>query len=68
MWRETTLLIDRAVQFAIAQTCVCSDSVICLGGISTEPVEAWESKIEWYLETVVCYLGQFLLRPTLVAT
>ena len=32
MWRETTLLTDRAVQFATAKTYVFSDSVLCLGG------------------------------------
>ena len=48
---ETTLLIDRAVQFATAKTNVFSDSVLCLGGISIEPVKAWESKIKWFLET-----------------
>ena len=51
MWRETTLLIDRAVQFAIAKTYVFSDSVLCVGGNSTEPVKAWESKIKWFSET-----------------
>ena len=38
MWRETTLLTDRAVQYTIAKTYVFSDSVLCLGGISLEPV------------------------------
>ena len=51
MWRETTLLTDRAVPFAIAKTCVFSDSVLCLGGISTEPVQAKKSKIKGFLET-----------------
>ena len=46
MWRETTLLTDRAVHFATAKTNVFSDSVLCLGGISDEPVKAWESKIK----------------------
>ena len=50
-WRETTLLTDRAGQFATATTYVFSDSVLCLGGISTEPVKAWESRIKWFLET-----------------
>ena len=45
------MLTDRAVQFATAKTCVFADSVLCLGGISTEPVEAWESRIKWFLET-----------------
>ena len=48
MWRETTLLTDIAVQFATAKTYVFSDSVLCLGGISTEPVKAWEGKIKWF--------------------
>ena len=32
MWRETTLLTDRAVQFATAKTSVFADSVLCVGG------------------------------------
>ena len=48
MWRETTLLCDRAVQIANSQTCVFSDSVLCLGGISTEPVKAWKDRIKWF--------------------
>ena len=48
VWRETTLLTDRAVQFATVKTYVFSDSVLCLGGISDEPVEAWESRIKWF--------------------
>ena len=51
MWRETTLLTDRAVQLATVKTHVFSDSVLCLGGISIEPVKAWEMKIKWFLET-----------------
>ena len=50
MWKETTLLTDRAVQFATAKTYVFSDSVLSLGGISDEPVEAWKNKIKWYVE------------------
>ena len=34
--RETTLLTDKAVQFATAETCVFSDPVLCLGRISPE--------------------------------
>ena len=29
---------------------VFADSVVCLGGISTAPVQAWKDKIIWYLE------------------
>ena len=39
MWRETTLLTDRAVQFATAKNYVFSDSMLFLGGVSTEPVQ-----------------------------
>ena len=37
--RQTTLLTDKAVQFATAETCVFSDPVLCLGGISPELVK-----------------------------
>ena len=51
MWKETALLTDRAVQFALAKTYVFCDSVLCLGGIRDEPVEAWGSRIKWFWET-----------------
>ena len=41
MWRETTLLTDKAVQFATAKPTSFCDSVLCLDGISSEPVKAW---------------------------
>ena len=44
-------MTDRVVQFATAKTYVFSDSVLCLGGISAEPVKEWESKIKWFAET-----------------
>ena len=34
-----------------SKTYVFFDSVLCLGGISPEPVQAWKDKIKWYLET-----------------
>ena len=46
MWKETTLFTERVVQFATAKTCIFSDLVLCLGGISGEPVEAWDSRIK----------------------
>ena len=51
MWQRTTLLADKAVQFATAKTSVFSDSVLCLGGISSDPVEAWKDKIKWFIES-----------------
>ena len=51
VWGETTLLCDRVVQTANSQTYVFSDSVLCLGNISDKPVEVWEDRIQWVLET-----------------
>ena len=56
MWRESSLLRDRVVRIMTSKTYVFSDSVLCLGGISREPVQAWKDKIKWYLET--CYLKE----------
>ena len=50
-WRSRTLLCDKSVEITNAKTCVFSDSVLCLGGISDQPVEAWTNEIKWYLET-----------------
>ena len=30
---------------------VFADAVLCLGGVSTIPIQAWKDKIKWYLET-----------------
>ena len=46
MWRESSLLCDRAVRIVNSQTDVFSDSVLCLGGISTAPVQAWKDKMK----------------------
>ena len=35
MWRESSLLCDRAVRIMKSKTYVFSDSVLCLGGISS---------------------------------
>ena len=51
MWRETTLVTDRTIQFATAKTYVFCDSVLRLRGISTEPVKASKNRINWFLET-----------------
>ena len=51
MWRESSLLRDRAVQVSNSQTHVFSASVLCLKNISPEPVQGWKYKIKWYLET-----------------
>ena len=49
VWRESPLLCDRAVRIAKSKTHVFSDSVLYLGGISTDPVQAWTDKIKSYL-------------------
>ena len=51
MWQRTTLLTEKAVQVATAKTYVCSDSVLCMGGISPDPVRAWTEKIDWFMES-----------------
>ena len=38
---ESSLLCDRAIRVLNSQTCVFSDSVLHLGGISPEPVQSW---------------------------
>ena len=49
--RNLTLSCDRAVQIANSKTYAFSDSVLCLGSLSDKPVEAWEDRIKWFLET-----------------
>ena len=51
MWRESSPLCDGAVHITKSKTCVFADSVLCLGGISTAPVQAWKDKIKWSSET-----------------
>ena len=49
-WRSTTLLCDKAIEITNAKTNVFANSVLCLGSMSDQPVEAWKNKIKWYLE------------------
>ena len=49
--QRATLLSDKAVQFATSKTHVFSDSVLCLGGISPDPVRAWKDKMDWFMES-----------------
>ena len=51
MWRETSLLCDRAVHIANSKTHVFADSVLCLRSLSDKPVEAWKDRTKWFLET-----------------
>ena len=50
VWKESSLLCDRAVRIMNSKTYFFFDSVLCLGGISPEPVQAWKDKITRYLE------------------
>ena len=47
-WQKTTLHLDKAVQLSTAKTYVFSDSVLCMGRISENPVKAWKEKIDWF--------------------
>ena len=53
-WKRTTLLTDRAVQLSTAEAYVISDSVLCLGRISENPVSAWKEKIDWFMNSSQC--------------
>ena len=50
-WSSTGLLCDKVLEISNAKTYVFADSVLCLGSIGDQPVEAWKNKIKWYLET-----------------
>ena len=39
-WRSTTLQCDKAIEITNAKTYVFADSVLCLGSMSDQPVEA----------------------------
>ena len=43
-WRSTSLLCSRAYQITTAKTYVFADSVLCLGSMRDEPIEAWKNK------------------------
>ena len=50
-WKRTTLLTDRAVPLSTAKADVFSDSVMCMGRISENPVSAWKEKIDWFMNS-----------------
>ena len=53
-WKRTTLLTDRAVRFSTEQANVFSESVLCIGRISENPISAWKEKIEWFMHSSQC--------------
>ena len=53
-WKRTTLLTDQAVQLSTAKTYIFSDSVLCMGRTSLNPVSAWKVKIDWFMNSSQC--------------
>ena len=49
-WMSTSLLHSRAHQYSTAKAYVFSESVLFLGKMGNDPIEAWKSKIQWYSE------------------
>ena len=48
LWRNCFGQLKSWSTIVKSKTFVFADSVLCLGGISTEPVQAWKDKIKWY--------------------
>ena len=46
-WRSMTLLCDKAIEITNAKTCVFADTVLCLGSVSDQPVEACKNRSIW---------------------
>ena len=51
---KTTLLTDRAVQLSTAKTYVFSDSVLCMGRNSENPLSAWKEKVDCFMNSSQC--------------
>ena len=51
-WRSTIPLCDKAIEISNAKSFVFADSVLCLGSMRDQPVEAWKNQIKWYLENL----------------
>ena len=49
-WSATSLLCDRAFEITNAKTYIFAVSVLCVGCMRDEPIEAWKNKIKWCLE------------------
>ena len=49
-WRSTSLLCDTAHEITNATTHVFADSVLCLGSMRDEPIDARKNKIKWCSE------------------
>ena len=58
MWRESSPLCDGAVRIMKSKTYVFADSVLCMGGISTAPVQAWKDKKNFLKEVFGDTLSQ----------
>ena len=53
-WKRTTLLTDRAFWLSTAKNHVFSDSALCMGRISENPVSAWKEKINRFMNSPQC--------------
>ena len=53
-WKRTTLLSDRAVRLSTAKSYVFSDSVLCMGRISDNPVSAWKEETDRFMNSSQC--------------
>ena len=53
-WQRRTLLTDHAVELSTAKAYVFSDSLLCMGRISENPVSAWKEKIDWFMNSSQC--------------
>ena len=49
---QDNFLTDKAVQLSNAKTYVFSDSVLCMGRISGNPVKGLKEKIDWFQNTL----------------
>ena len=48
-WRSTSSLCDNAFEITNAKSYVFADSVLRLGSMRDQLVEAWKNKIKWHL-------------------
>ena len=49
-WSATSLICEKAFEITNAKTYVFADSVLCLGSMRDEPIEAWKKKMKWFSE------------------
>ena len=47
-WKPTSLLCEKAYQITIAEMCMLSDWVLCVGEMGGGPNADWKNEIKWY--------------------